>query len=129
MEFFDTIMTYIQPAIDFFMPGLATYAPDGAGGVNWMSLGIQMGVIELVLALLMREFGAILIFTVVAVIIHVIVDIVMPIVREGASFDLDIVIAQFSDTTYYLYLGAVAIGYLVAITLLSMIKGLIFRGD
>ena len=129
MEFFDTIMTYIQPAIDFFMPGLATYAPDGAGGVNWMSLGIQMGVIALVLALLMREFGAILIFTVVAVIIHVIVDIVMPIVREGASFDLDIVIAQFSDTTYYLYLGAVAIGYLVAITLLSMIKGLIFRGD
>ncbi len=53
----------------------------GVSSVNWMMLGIQLGVIALVLALLMREIGAILIFTVVGVIIHVIVDIVMPMVR------------------------------------------------
>lgn len=131
MEFLDQIMGYIQPAIDFFMPGLVAYAGDGVDTVNWTSLGIQLGVIALVLALLMREFGAILIFTVVGVIIHVIVDIVMPMVRggEAGGFDFSAFVNQFTQTDYLLYLGALAIGYLVAITLLSMIKGLIFRGD
>ncbi|OLF73180.1 hypothetical protein AWH62_09585 [Maricaulis sp. W15] len=130
MEFLDQIMGYIQPAIDFFMPGLAAYAGDGTV-VNWMPLGIQLGVIALVLALLMREFGAILIFTVVGVIIHVIVDVVMPMVRGGGAGDFDIAAfgGQFTQTPYLLYLGALAIGYFVAIIILSMIKGLVFRGD
>jgi len=131
MEFLDQIMGYIQPAIDFFMPGLIAYAGDGVSSVNWMSLGIQLGVIALVLALLMREFGAILIFTVVGVIIHVIVDIVMPMVRGGGSggFDFNAFVDQFTQTDYLLYLGALAIGYFIAIVVLSLIKGLIFRGD
>lgn len=128
MEIFDTIMTYLQPVISFFMPGLLAYAGDGTV-VNWMGLGIQLGVIALVLALLMREFGAILIFTVVGVIIHVIVDVVMPMVREGAGFEMDALLAQLTQPNYWLYLGALAVGYLIAITLLSMIKGLLFRGD
>jgi hypothetical protein len=131
MEFLDQIMGYIQPAIDFFMPGLVAYAGDGVAAVNWMPLGIQLGVIALVLALLMREFGAILIFTVVGVIIHVIVDVVMPMVRGGGAGDFDIAafLQQFTTTPYLLYLGALAIGYFVAIIILSMVKGLVFRGD
>lgn len=130
MEYLDQIMGYIQPAIDFFMPGLLAHAGDGAV-VNWMPLGIQLGVIALVLALLMREFGAILIFTVVGVIIHVIVDIVMPMVRsaEGASFDAGAFASQLTQMDYLLYLGALAIGYFLAIVVLSILKGLIFRGD
>ena len=131
MEFIDQMMGYIQPAIDFFMPGLVAHAGDGVDAVNWMPLGIQLGVIALVLALLMREFGAILIFTVVGVIIHVIVDVVMPMVRGGGAGDFDIAAfgQQFTQTPYLLYLGALAIGYFVAIIILSMIKGLVFRGD
>ncbi len=131
MEYLDQIMGYIQPAIDFFMPGLLAYAGDGAGAVNWMPLGIQLGVIALVLALLMREFGAILIFTVVGVIIHVIVDIVMPMVRssEGAAFDASAFVSQLTQMDYLLYLGALAVGYFLAIIVLSILKGLIFRGD
>ena len=123
-------MGYIQPAIEFFMPGLLAYAGDGAV-VDWMPLGIQLGVIALVLALLMREFGAILIFTVVGVIIHIIVDTVMPMVRGGGAdgFDFTVFLQQFTQMDYLLYLGAMAIGYLVAITILSMLKGLVFRGD
>lgn len=129
MEFLDQILGYLQPVLDFFMPGLLAYAGDGAT-VDWMPLGIQLGVIALVLALLMREFGAILIFTVVGVIIHIIVDTVMPMVRGGAEgFDMNAFIDQFTRTDYLLYLGAIAIAYLIAITILSMIKGLIFRGD
>jgi hypothetical protein len=130
MEFLDQIMGYIQPGIDFFMPGLIAYAGDGVSSVNWMMLGIQLGVIALVLALLMREIGAILIFTVVGVIIHVIVDIVMPMVRGGSTgFDFNGFVQQFTQTDYLLYLGALAIGYFVAILVLGLIKGLIFRGD
>ncbi|MHA6289481.1 hypothetical protein [Maricaulis sp. CAU 1757] len=130
MEILEYVMTYIQPVIDFFMPGLVAYAGDSAtGSVNWMALGIQLGVIALVLALLMREMGAILIFTVVGIILHVIVDVVMPIVRGGAEFDMDLLMTQFTDVTYYLYLGALAIGYFLALILLSIIKGLFFRGD
>lgn len=130
MEFLDQIMGYIQPAIDFFMPGLLAHAGDGAV-VNWMPLGIQLGVIALVLALLMREFGAILIFTVVGVIIHVIVDVVMPMVRsaEGAAFDAAAFAGQLTQPDYLLYLGALAVGYFLAIIVLSILKGLIFRGD
>ena len=130
MEFLDQIMGYIQPAIDFFMPGLIAFAGNADGtAVDWMPLGIQLGVIALVLALLMREFGAILIFTVVGVIIHVIVDNVMPIVREGATFDMNASMAPFTETNYYLYLGGIAIMYLIGITILSMLKGLVFRGE
>lgn len=130
MEFLDQIMGYLEPVMNFFMPGLLAYAGDGTN-VDWVPLGIQIGVISLVLALLMREFGAILIFTVVGVIIHIIVDTVMPMVRGGGAdgFDVNVFISQFTQTEYLLYLGAVAIAYLIAIAVLSMLKGLIFRGD
>jgi len=131
MEILNQIMGYIQPAIDFFMPGLLAHAGDGSV-VNWMPLGIQLGVIALVLALLMREFGAILIFTVVGVVIHVIVDVVMPMVRGGegaAGFDAAAFAGQLTQMDYLLYLGALAVGYFLAIIVLSILKGLIFRGD
>lgn len=130
MEFLDQIMGYLQPAIDFFMPGLLAHAGDRAV-VNWMPLGIQLGVIALVLTLLMREFAAILIFTVVGTIIHVIVDVVMPMVRGGGAdgFDFAVFANQFTDITYLKYLGALAVGYFIGIIILSILKGLIFRGD
>jgi hypothetical protein len=130
MEFLDPVMGYFNQALAFFMPGLLVHAGDGSV-VNWMPLGIQLGVIALVLALLMREMGAIIIFTVVGVIIHVIVDVVMPMVRGGGGegFDMTAFISQFTQMDYLLYLGALAIGYFVGIIVLSILKGLIFRGD
>jgi hypothetical protein len=128
------VMGALGPVYDWFEPGLLAYAGvDGA--VNWMQLGIQMGVIALVLALLMREFGAILIFTVVGVIIHFIVDIVMPIVRGGEEFSMDAVMAYFQTgeggdmMIFAQYAGALAVGYFFGIIILSIFKGLIFRGD
>ena len=121
---------YIAPVYAWFEPGLLAFAGDGAA-VDWMKLGIQLGVIALVLALLMREFGAILIFTVVGVIIHIIVDTVMPMVRGGGmeSFDASAFAGQFTNIVYLKYLAALAVGYFLAIIVLSIIKGLIFRGD
>ncbi len=132
MEFLDPVMGIFNQVLDFFMPGLLAHAGNVDGSaVDWMGLGIQLGVIALVLALLMREIGAIIIFTVVGVIIHVIVDVVMPMVRGGGGegFDMTAFISQFTQMDYLLYLGALAVGYFVGIIVLSILKGLIFRGD
>ena len=132
MEFLEPVIGIFNQGLDFFMPGLLAHAGNADGtAVDWMSLGIQLGVIALVLALLMREIGAIIIFTVVGVIIHVIVDVVMPMVRGGGGegFDMNAFISQFTQMDYLLYLGALAIGYFVGIIVLSILKGLIFRGD
>lgn len=132
MEFLQPVIGIFNQGLDFFMPGLLAYAGNADGtAVNWMPLGIQLGVIALVLALLMREIGGIIIFTVVGVIIHVIVDVVMPMVRGsgGQGFDMTAFMGQFTQMDYLLYLGALAIGYFVGIIVLSILKGLIFRGD
>ncbi|MEE2566810.1 hypothetical protein [Hyphobacterium marinum] len=129
MEFLDTVKGWFAPVWDFFEPGLIAYAGDGAA-ISWMPLAIQLGVIALVLTILMRSFGAILIFTVVGVIIHVIVDVVMPMVREGAAFAMPPFMADGGVNMVYLgYLAALAAGYFLAIIVLSILKGLVFRGD
>jgi hypothetical protein len=131
MEFLDSIMVYLQPGIDWLMPGLMMHAGDGSV-VDWMTLGIQMGVIAFVLTMLMREFGAILIFTVLGVIIHVIVDIVMPMVRGGAdasSFDVSAFTTQLMTMPYLQYLAALAVGYILMIIVLSILKGIFFSKD
>jgi len=125
MEFLDTIWTYLQPVWAWMMEGVTTYGPLDGETVNWMHLGIQMGVIALVMALLMQSYAAVLIFTVVGVIVHVIVDEVLPIVREGAAFAMP----DLTAMPYWQYLSFAAATYLVGITILYIIKSIIFRGD
>ena len=130
MEYVDMARGWLDQGYAFFEPGLLMYAGNGEM-VNWMPLLIQFGIIALVLALLLRSAGAILIFTVVGVIIHVIVDVVMPMVRGGGmdGFDFGAFAGQFTDMTYLKYLGALAVMYFIGIMVLGMIKGMIFRGD
>ena len=130
-DLISTVMGFLQPGIDWLMPGLSMHAGDGSV-VDWMNLGIQMGVIAFVLAMLMREFGAILIFTVLGVIIHVIVDIVMPMVRGGAdaaSFDVSAFTTQLMTMLYLQYLAALAVGYILMLIVLSILKGIFFSND
>ena len=129
MEFLETVKGWLMPVWDYFTPGLVAYAGDGAA-ISWMPLLIQFGVIALVLTILMRSIGAILIFTVVGVIIHVIVDVVMPMVRDGAAFTMpEFMLDGGLNMTYVAYLAALAAGYFLGIIVLSIFKGMIFRGD
>ncbi|WP_270374818.1 hypothetical protein [Marinicauda sp. Alg238-R41] len=126
MEFVDQIWVYIEPVWNWLYTGLEMYGPLAAdGSVNWVHFGIQAGVIALVMALVMQAYGAILIFTIVGTVVHVVVDRVLPMVREGESF----VMPEVTNTGFWQYVAFLAIFYLVAITILSMIKALIFRGD
>lgn len=119
------IYAYIAPAWEWLYAGLSQHGPGAeAEGINMMQLGIQMGVIALVMALLMQSYGAILIFTVVGMVVHVVVDQVLPMVREGAAFAMPPV----TDMTYLQYLAFLGAAYLVGITVFSMIKAILFRG-
>ena len=118
------IQTYIAPVWAWFQEGLNVHGPTAAEGINWMTLGIQMGVIALVMALLMQSYGAILIFTVVGTVVHVVVDQVLPMVREGAAFSMPPVTAM----DYWQYLAFLGTAYLVGITVFAMIKAILFRG-
>ncbi len=122
MEFVDMIWGYIAPVWNWLVVGLAIHYPPNAGGeINWMFLGLQMGVIALVMALLMQQFGAILIFTVLGAIVHVVVDVALPMVRAGADFALPPV----TEMPYLQYIAFLAVGYFVAIAVLSIIKGIV----
>ena len=121
MEFVDQIWAYIAPVWAWLEAGLYAYGPQTDGGVSWLFLGIQMGVIAVVMALLMQEYGAILIFTVVGVIVHVIVDVVLPMVRDSAAFEMPPV----TDMLYWQYIAFAAAAYLVGITVLFIIKSIV----
>ncbi|MGX6647573.1 hypothetical protein ACWCOP_06480 [Maricaulaceae bacterium MS644] len=122
MEFLDPVMPYVEPVWAWLMNGVETFGPAAEdGGVNWLFFGLQLGVIGLVMALLMPSYGAILIFTVASVIVHVVVDQVLPMVRDGASFSLPPV----TDMVYWQYLAFAAGAYLIGLTVLYLIKSIV----
>lgn len=122
MEFVDMIWGYVSPFWNWLVEGLAVHGPKtAAGDINWTFLGLQMGVIALVMALLMQQYGAILIFTILGMIVHVVVDVALPMVRAGAGFELPPV----TEMPYLQYIAFLALGYFVAITVLSIIKSVL----
>jgi hypothetical protein len=121
MEFVDQIWTYVEPVWAWLMAGLESSSHGAGGSVNWLMLGVQMGVIAVVMALLMPSYGAILIFTVASVIVHVVVDQVLPMVQNGASFAMPPV----TDMLYWQYLAFAGLAYLVGLTVLFIIKSII----
>lgn len=126
MEFLDQVWAYLAPVWSWLMAGVEAHGPVTAqGAVNWTHLGIQMGVIALVMALLMQAYGAVLIFTIVGVVVHVIVDEVLPMVRDGASFS----VPPVTDMSYWQYLAFAGAAYLVGITVLYIVKRIFVRGD
>jgi hypothetical protein len=119
MEILDTLWVYIEPIWAWLKAGVLAFGPlSEDGGVSWLHLGIQMGLIALVMALLMPSYGAILVFTVASVIVHVIVDVALPIVRDGAAFAMPPV----TDVTYWQYIAFAGGTYLVGLTVLYIIK-------
>lgn len=119
MEILHTVWGYLEPVWAWLKVGLDTHGPG-----DWTRLGIQMGVIGVVMALMMQSFGAILIFTVVAMIIHVVVDNVLPMVTGGeGGFSMPPV----ADQTYWQYIAFLAVAYFAALIVLFLVKSIIFR--
>ena len=122
MEFLDTLWAYIEPIWAWLEAGLMAYGPTGENGISWIHLGIQMGVIALVMALLMPSYGAVLVFTIASVIVHVIVDEVLPVVQGTGEFAIPAV----TEMAYWQYIAFAAGAYLIGLTVLYIIKAIIF---
>jgi membrane-bound ClpP family serine protease len=121
MEFVDQIWTYLEPVWAWLMTGLESSSHSDGASINWLMLGVQMGVIALVMALLMPSYGAILIFTVASVIVHVVVDQVLPMVQSGADFAIPAV----TEMVYWQYIAFAGLAYLVGLTVLFIIKSIV----
>lgn len=122
MEFVNDIWAYLEPIWAWLMTGLENSRHGDGASINWVMLGVQMGIIAIVMALLMPSFGAILIFTVASVIVHVVVDEVYPLVtQQGAEFQMPPV----TDLIYWQYLAFAGLAYFVALAVLSIIKAIL----
>lgn len=121
MEFLDQIWVYVEPVWAWLMAGLEASSHSDGASINWLMLGVQMGVIAVVMALLMPSYGAILIFTVASMIVHVVVDQVLPMVQSGAEF----AIPPVTDLIYWQYLAFTGLAYLVGLTVLYIIKSIV----
>ena len=126
MEYVDMAKEYLFIAIDWLMNGVAEHGPQTqAGEIAWVHLGIQMGAIALIMALLMQEYAAILIMTIVGLIIHVIVDVAFPMIRDSAEFT----VPPVTEMAYWQYLAFGALVYFLGITVLYIVKSLVLPRD
>ena len=122
MEALDALWVYLEPVWAWLEAGLIAFGPKTeSGDVAWTHLGIQMGVIALVMTLLTPNYGAVLIFTMASTLVHVIVDQITPVIRHGAAF----VLPPLTDVSYWQYVTFVTAAYLVGLTALYIIKAII----
>jgi hypothetical protein len=99
----------LQDALDF--------AREGFSQVN----AIQGLVVAFVAAFLMREWGRWLIVTIGAVIAHIALDVLAPMIANDAAFRLPPVL----ESHYWRYLGLLAVGYFIVIGLLFAVRRVI----
>lgn len=104
-------MQYVQPVLDFF-----------AAGFNQVN-AIQGIVIAVLAAFVLREYRRILVVSLVAAVVHVVVDTVMPVV-QGAELKLP----PLADMAWWQYAATLFVGYIVIITVFYILKRLLIRG-
>ncbi|MBA4800339.1 MULTISPECIES: hypothetical protein [Euryhalocaulis] len=110
----DTIMEWLRAALDFAQRGFAE--------INT----IQYLIIALISALVMGGYGQIVIMSAIAVIVHVAVDALMPVIRSGGDLAL-FVLPNFLTGAFWQMAGLLYVGYFIAITVFFLIKALLFR--
>jgi len=110
----DTVADWLRDALDFARAGFAQ--------VNT----IQYLVVALIAALAMGRYGQILVMALMAVLVHLAVDALLPVVQTGGDlgqFRLpDFLSSYFWRTAALLY-----VGYLVAITVFYIVRRLLIR--
>ncbi len=103
-------MQYVQPVLDFF-----------AAGFNQVN-ALQGIIIAVLSAFVLFEYKRILVVALGATIIHVIVDMVIPVIR-GAELKLP----PLADGDWWQYVATLYVGYLVVITVFYILKRILIR--
>jgi len=104
-------METLQPVLDFFRQGFSE--------VN----GVQGLIIALVAALLLPSWGRLIVFVVGATLVHLLVDVLLPVLANNAALRLPDVLSM----PFWRYVAVLLAGYLIVISLLALLKRLILR--
>lgn len=118
MDVVDRAADWLAGVWDWFYEGIALYAPGSPGPVDWVWLGVQIGIIALIMTLMMRAYAAVLVFTLLGTAFHVLADIITPMVLEDAPFAAP----PIASGLYWQYLSFLLAAYFLAITVLYAFK-------
>lgn len=108
-------MESLQPFLDHTL----AFFREGFNQVN----AVQGLIIALVAAVLLTKYGRILIVVFGATLVHLIADVLLPVVANGADFALP----QLLTGPYWRYIATLYVGYFVVVTLFYVIKRILFR--
>jgi hypothetical protein len=108
-------------SLDNFWNDLNTYAQSGFAHIN----ALQGLLIAIIAAFLMYRWGSVFVVAVGATIVHAIVDVMLPVLANGAAFKLP----PLMDGDYWRYLLTLYVGYLIVITVFYVIKRMLVRGE
>jgi hypothetical protein len=97
------------------------YLQSGFAHIN----AVQGLIIAIVAAFLMHSWGRIIAFALGATVVHLVADVMLPVLANGAAFRLPPLV----DSGYWRYVLALIVGYLVVITVFYVVKRVLLRAD
>lgn len=104
-------MDIVDQVLDFMRAGF--------NSVN----AVQGLIIAFVAALIMPGWNRLLVFTVAAALVHVIADVLLPVVSGGAALRLPPIL----ETAFWREVGFLLVGYLIIITVLFLLRRLLLK--
>jgi len=96
------------------------YGQDGFNSVNNKVLGL---IIAVAAAFMMTSWGRILVFSLGAVIVHIVVEALLPVVQGAGSFQLP----PLMESSFWQGALTLLIGYFIVITVFYILKSLFLR--
>jgi len=84
---------------------------------------VQGLIIAVVAALTMPGWNRLLVFSVAATVVHIITDVLLPVVSGGAALQLP----QILEVPFWREVGFLLVGYLIIIALLFLVRRVILK--
>jgi hypothetical protein len=104
-------MDIVEQVLDFMRAGFDS--------VN----AVQGLIIAFVAALIMPGWNRLLVFTVAATVVHIITDVLLPVVSAGAALRLPPIL----EVPFWREVGFLLVGYLIIIALLFLVRRVILK--
>ncbi len=106
-------------SLQTFLNDINVYLQSGFAHIN----AVQGLLIAIVAAFLMYSWGRIFAFAIGATVVHLVADVMLPVLANGAPFRLPPLV----DSEYWRYVLALLIGYMVVITVFYVVKRVLLR--
>lgn len=111
----DSVMAFVQPAYEFVHAGFSDVKSQ-----------ITALIIALVAAFVMKNWGRLWLTAVAAVVVHILVGILLPLVT-GTGFRVQDLVPDFISVTFWANAFALWVGYVLVIAFFFFLKHNVFR--